>query len=213
MVPRYISRILIVCLLITIGLLLEFKGLLDANRMLELAREYADQWWLILVLILLQALFFTFALAGSFFLWIAAPIYSPPVATFILAAGGTLGGVGAYLFSRRLTSDWVEKIESSRTYKMLHKQDKFLSLFAMRVFPAFPHSLINYSSGILKVRLSHFIAAAILGISIKSYVYTNVIYNATSAATFSELMDLSTYGPLVIISALALAGVYFQSRT
>ncbi len=97
------------------GILLEVAGLLDAEKMLGIAREYADRWWLVLVLILLQLILFTFALAGSFLLWIVAPIYPPAMATFILAAGGTLGGITAYLFSKRITDGWIEKIEKSRT--------------------------------------------------------------------------------------------------
>ena len=212
MIKRHIKKLIIVALMITAGILLEVAGLLDAERMLAVARGYSDQWWLVVVLILLQAVLFTFALAGSFFLWIAAPLYPPAMATFILAAGGTLGGICAYLFSRRLTDEWVAKIEKSHIYRMLHKQDNFFTLFALRVFPAFPHSLVNYSSGMLNVKLTHFIAAAILGLSIKSYVYSNVIYNATSKASFDELLDISTYGPLIFLSLLTMAGVFINYK-
>ena len=212
MVKSHIKKLIIVVLLITAGILLEFAGLLDADKMLNIAREYTDHWWLVLVLILLQIVLFTFALAGSFFLWIVAPLYPPAMATFILAAGGTLGGITAYLFSKRLTDEWIEKIENSHTYKLLRKQDNFFTLFALRVFPAFPHALVNYSSGMLNVKLSHFIPAAILGISIKSYIYSNIIYNATTSASLEELLDISTYGPLILLSAITLMGVFIKYR-
>lgn len=212
MIKRHYKKLLIVALMITAGIILEFAGLLDAERMLNVAREYADHWWLVVVLILLQVVLFTFALAGSFFLWIAAPLYPPAMATFILAAGGTLGGICAYFFSRRLTDEWVEKIQNSHTYRLLHKQDNFFTLFALRVFPAFPHALVNYSSGMLNVKLSHFIVAAILGISIKSYVYANVIYNATTSASLEELLDISTYGPLILLSVITLLGVFINYK-
>ena len=212
MIKSHIKKLLIVALLITVGVLLEVVGLLDAEKMLTVARGYSDQWWLVVVLILLQTIMFTFALAGSFFLWIAAPLYPPAMATFILAAGGTLGGITAYFFSKRLTDDWVAKIEKSHAYKLLHKQDNFFTLFALRVFPAFPHSLVNYSSGILNVKLSHFIPAAMLGISIKSYIYSKVIYNATTSASLDELLDISTYGPLILLSVVTLAGVFIKYK-
>ncbi|MBN4063310.1 VTT domain-containing protein [Cardiobacterium sp. AH-315-I02] len=212
MILRYIKKLLIIALLITVGITLEVTGLLDTKTILAVAREYSQHWWLVLVLILLQAVLFTFALAGSLFLWVAAPLYPPPMATFILAAGGTLGGISAYFFSRRLADDWVLRIEKSHTYRLLHKHDNFFTLFALRVFPAFPHALVNYSSGILNVKLSHFIAAAILGISIKSYIYSDVIYNATTSASFDDLLELSTYGPLILLSAITILGVVINFK-
>lgn len=193
------------------GILLELAGLLDAEKMLLVARGYSEHWWLVLVLILLQIFLFTFALAGSFFLWIVAPIYSPVIATLILSTGATLGGITAYYFSRRLTDDWIDKIENSRTYKLMQKHDNFFTLFALRVFPAFPHALVNYSAGVLKVKLSHFILAAILGISIKTYIYSKVIYSATTSASVEELFSFSTYGPLILLSLLTLIGVLIKS--
>jgi len=212
MTQVYIKKLFIVAILITAGILLEMYGLLDTEKMLNIAREYADYWWLVVVLILLQTVLFTFALAGSLFLWVAAPLYPPAMATFILAAGGTLGGVTAYLFSKNLTDEWIKKIENSHTYKLLHKQDNFFVLFALRVFPAFPHSVVNYSSGILNVKLSHFILAAILGISIKSYIYSKVIYSATTSASIEDLLDITTYGPLILLSALTLIGVFIKYK-
>ena len=212
MTHRYFTKLLIVLFLISIGISMEISGLFDTQELLAIAREYSQHWWLVVVLILLQSVLFTFALAGSLFLWIAAPLYPPPMAAFILAAGGTLGGLGAYLFSEYLVDDWIVKIENSRTYKLLHKQDNFFTLFAMRIFPAFPHSLINYSAGILKVKLSYFLLAAILGISIKSYIYARVIYGASTAASLDTLLNISTLGPLVILSAMSLLGVFINYR-
>ena len=206
------NKLIIVALMISAGILLEIAGLLDAEKMLSIARQYSDKWWLVLILIILQIILFTFALAGSFFLWIVAPLYPPAMATFILAAGGTIGGVCAYLFSKRLTDDWIARIEKSHAYRLLHKHDNFFVLFALRVLPAFPHSLVNYSSGILKVKLSHFILAAISGLAIKCYIYSLVIYNAASSASIDDLFNISTYGPLVLLSMISLAGVFIKYR-
>ena len=152
MIQRHRIKLLLVILLVTLGVYLEIAGWLDARQLLEVARGYAQHWWLILILILAQAILFTFALAGSVFLWIAAPLYPPPVATFILAAGGTLGGLGAYYFSEYLTSDWRHRIENSRSYKLLHEQDNFFTLFAMRVFPAFPRPSSSDPSAVKSTR-------------------------------------------------------------
>jgi uncharacterized membrane protein YdjX (TVP38/TMEM64 family) len=212
MIKGYVKKLIILALLITAGILLQVGGLFDVEKMLPIAREYADHWWLVVVLILAQTVLFTFALAGSLFLWIAAPLYPPLLSTFILAAGATFGGITAYYFSRNMTDEWTHRIENSHAYKILHEQDNFFTLFALRVFPAFPHSLVNYSSGVLKVKLSHFIPAAFIGVGLKSYVYSNVIYNAASTSSFDELLNIKTFGPLLLLSALTLAGVYLKYR-
>ena len=212
MIRGHVNKLIIIVLLITLGLVLEIAGLLDVRQLLAIAREYTQHWWLIPILILAQVILFTFALAGSIFLWIVAPLYPPAMAAFILAAGGTLGGLGAYLFSNYLTEEWKTKIENSRSYKLLRAQDNFLSLFAMRVFPAFPHSLVNYSSGILNVKLSHFVLAAVLGIGIKSYIYARVIYHASSSLSLDMLLDISVFGPLVVLSLVSALGVYINYR-
>ena len=212
MIRRHVNKLVIVILLITLGFALDIAGLLDARQLLTLAREYTQHWWLIPVLILAQTILFTFALAGSIFLWIVAPLYAPATATFILAAGGALGGLGAYLFSGYLTEEWKTKIRNSRSYKLLQAQDNFLSLFAMRVFPGFPHSLVNYSSGILNAKLSHFVVAAVLGIGIKSYIYARVINSASNSLSLDMLLDISVFGPLVLLSVLSALGVYINYR-
>ena len=198
--------------LIAMCLILEFLGLVDLQELVAIACEYTQHWWLIVVLILLQALLFSFALAGSLFLWIAAPLYPPAMAAFILAIGGTLGGLGAYLLSRYLTQEWRQKVENSHVYQLLHSQDNFYTLFALRVFPAFPHAVINYSAGLLKAKLSHFIIAALLGIAIKSYLYARVIYAASSELTLDLLFDISVLGPLLLLSLASALAVYINYR-
>ena len=89
---------------------------------------------------------------------------------------------------------------------------KFLTLFAMRVFPAFPHSVVNYSAGMLEARLSHFILSAILGISIKSYVYAQVIYSASTSLSLNVLLDVWIVGPLVLLSAASATVVFINYR-
>ncbi|MDH5764876.1 MAG: VTT domain-containing protein [Gammaproteobacteria bacterium] len=208
----YIKKLFFLSVLIITGIIFEIAGWLDPEKLLLMAREHADNQWLIVILIICQVVLFTFALAGSSFLWITAPVYSPAMSTFILVAGSTLGGISAYYFSRRLTDDWIHKVENSRVYKLLRKEDNFLSLFALRIMPAFPHALINYSSGILNIKLSHFIPATILGIGIKAYVFSSVIHQASDASSIGDLLDFSIYSPLLLISSLILLGLFIKYK-
>ena len=205
-------KLTVIGLLIMMGVALELTGFVDVRELLVLARQFSQHWWLIVVLILLQALLFSFALAGSLFLWIAAPLYPPSMAAFILAVGGALGGLGAYFLSRYLSQEWRQKIENTHGYRLMHSQDNFYTLFALRVFPAFPHAIINYSAGLLDARLSHFIIAALLGIFIKSYLYARVIFSASSDLTFDLLLYFGVIGPLILLSLASALAMYFNYR-
>ena len=200
-------KLFILGVFIAIGALLQFYGLLDPEELIAIARQYADYWWLPVILVLLQALLFTFALAGTVFLWVAAVLFPPFTASIILAAGATLGGVSAYFFSATLSDEWVHRVENSHIYKLLRKQDNFFALLAMRIMPAFPHGLVNYSSGILKVNLAYFVPATFIGIGLKSYVYAPIIYQAAGGASLNDLLDISTFGPLILLSVVILGGV------
>ena len=203
------AKLMLILLLLAAGLVLQLAGLLDVDRVLELVRDLPRGWGLAVVLVLVQAVLFTFALAGSLFLWVAATLYPPPQAAMILAAGGTLGGLGAYFFSRYLTADWKRRIETSRGYRLLHSRGDFFSLFAMRIFPGFPHALVNYSAGILRARIDHFMIAAILGIFVKSYIYARAIYPASSELSLRVLLDFTILAPLLVLAVLSLSALFF----
>jgi uncharacterized membrane protein YdjX (TVP38/TMEM64 family) len=207
-----LARLILLLLLVAGGLVLQLAGLLDAEKLIVLTGDFSASWWLVLILVLAQAILFTFALAGSLFLWVAAPLYPPLVAALILAVGGTLGGLGAYLLSRSLTVDWKRRIEQSRAYRLLHSRGDFFSLFAMRVFPGFPHALVNYSAGILRARLDHFAIAAMLGIFIKSFIYARVIHSASNELSLLALLDLTVIGPLLLLAAISVAAVLVTRR-
>ena len=82
----------------------------------------------------------------------------------------------------------------------------------MRIFPAFPHLIVNYSAGLLRARLDHFVVAALLGVGIKSYVYARVIYSASSNATLEILFDIGIIAPLVALSCGSLLVMYLSHR-
>lgn len=211
-IPSYLLQPLIIILLLLAGFLLHIFGVIDTRKLLAAARIYAGQDWLPLVLIAVQVVLYTFALPGSTLLWVAAPLYPPLGASILLTTGGTLGGVSAWWFSRQLGEEWAEHGGHGRVYRLLREHNHFLTLFALRVFPGFPHSLINYAAGILRSRLAHFVPATILAMFVKYYLYAVVIHQAASAATVEDLLSFPVYGPLLGLSLLALAGVWVRHK-
>ncbi|MCK5091504.1 MAG: TVP38/TMEM64 family protein, partial [Gammaproteobacteria bacterium] len=148
--------IFLLLFLVIAGLILHYIDALEWRQVLEWAREYTQYWWLAPVLVGLQIVFFMFALPGSLFLWVATLLYPPVSATIILVAGSTLGGLAAYLISRTLATPWKKRIQQNQIFHTLQARGDFITLLALRIMPGFPHSVINYSSGILHLPISSF---------------------------------------------------------
>lgn len=200
-------KLIILVILVGLGITLKLTGKIDPEQLIVVARQYADHWWLGLLLVAIQTVLFTFAMAGSSMVWITAALFTPLTSTAIITAGTTLGAVSAYFFSKLLSEEWTQKIKNTRIYKLLHKEGNFLTLYALRMMPGFPHSVINYSSGILKIKFINFIPAAMLGTAVKTYVYSVVIYNTTTPGALSSSISVSTVWPLLLLSLLILAAV------
>ena len=203
-------KLIILIILAGLGISLELTGSINTEQLIAAARQYADHWWLAVLLVAIQTVLFTFAMAGSSMIWITAAIFTPLTSTTIITAGTTLGAISAYLFSQRLSVEWTQKIKNTRIYKFLHKEGNFLILYALRMMPGFPHSVINYSSGILKIKFINFIPATIFGTAVKTYVYSVLIYKSTTPGSLSNSIGISTVWPLLLLSLLIFAGVILK---
>jgi uncharacterized membrane protein YdjX (TVP38/TMEM64 family) len=203
-------KLFILIILVGLGIILQLTGSIDPEQLIAVTRQYADRWWLAVLLVAIQTVLFTFALTGSSLIWIAAALFPPLTSTAIITTGTTLGSVSAYLFSQRLSVEWTQKIKNTRIYKLLQKEGNFLILYALRMMPGFPHSVINYSSGILKIKFINFIPAAMFGTAVKTYVYSLLIYKTTTPGTLSNSIGISTVWPLLLLSLLILAGVFVK---
>lgn len=186
----------------------------DGNwlKALQWIRGFAQAWWLPLALILVQVFLYMFALPGPSLLWAAAAIYPPITATSILVAGGTLGGTAAYLLSRRLSESHLAQLRHSRYFLPLQRQGDFYTLCAMRLTPGFPNSVINYGSGILRLRLQSFIASTVIGLGVKAYLFSNVIFHAVVASGPVDMLKSEIVVPLLLLVGLLFLARYIQRR-
>lgn len=192
--------------LVALGLAAQALDLIDWRATLELAREHAARWWLPPALVLLQVVLFAFALPGSAVLWLAAPLLAPAAATAVLTVGGCAGALAAYAFAQRLTGVSLQRLQAHRGYRILQRESDFLLLCALRLVPAFPHSVINYAAGTLRVRLVPFAVSAAIGFGAKAWLYANVIHNALAAERLADLANAQVLWPLVaLVAALLIA--------
>lgn len=213
-IRRYLLPTALVFGLLLLGLAAYLFYLADGHwqQALQWIRDHSQAWWLPPALILIQVLLYMFALPGPSLLWAAAAIYPPLVATSILVAGGSLGGVAGYLLSRRLSTSHLAHLRENRHFQRLQRQGDFFTLCALRLTPGFPNSIINYGSGILRLPLGHFIVASLIGISVKAFLFSNVIYHAVAASGPADMLRHEIIVPLLVLVGLLFLARFIQRR-
>lgn len=201
--------------LVALGLAAQALDLIDWRATLDLARDHAARWWLPPALVLLQVALFAFALPGSAVLWLAAPLYPPAAAVAILTAGGCGGALAAHALARRLSGNALARVRAGRGFRVLQREGDFLVLCALRLAPGMPHSVINYASGVLNLRLAPFLGSSAVGFGLKSYLYSSVIHGALAADRPADLLAPGVVWTLVgsvVVSLAARAVVRRRHR-
>ncbi len=94
----------------------------------------------------------------------------------------------------------------------LERRGDFLTQCALRVLPGFPHSVVNFAAGLLRLPLSTFVMAAIIGLVLKWAVYASAIFGALEAVESEEAISANVILPLVALTLLLLAGAWLRRR-
>jgi len=166
----------------------------------------------IISVILVMAVTLALGLPGSIGLWLIAPFYTPLAATPMLIVGSVLGALGAYWLSARVGDRWTPKGLTRKIMRRLEQRSDFLTQCALRVLPGFPHSVVNYAAGLLRLPLGTFLMAAIIGLGVKWAVYASAIYGALEAVEKEEALSVSVVLPLLALTVLLLVGAWVRRR-
>jgi uncharacterized membrane protein YdjX (TVP38/TMEM64 family) len=156
------------------------------------------------LIVLLMALLMSFGLPGSMCFWLIAPFHPPLAATALLVTGSCAGAIGAYHVGARLSAATPATRIGRQVNALLARRSDLLTQIALRMLPGFPHVLVNFTCGILKLPLPTFISAAVIGLTIKWAVYSSAVYGATSALQAEKSLSLSTLMPLAILGIMVL---------
>jgi uncharacterized membrane protein YdjX (TVP38/TMEM64 family) len=203
-------KILILISILAAGIIAQKMDLLDLTRALTEIEDIADLWWVPPASVLIQVALYMFALPGSIVIWTLGVIYHPLPATLLAMAGGTFGSLAAYFLAGRLSVSWTEKFSGTTVFKTLQRNAGFLNLCALRCLPGFPHSIINYSAGMLKVRVMPFILSSAVGFAFKGYIYSSAVYTAFHIEEEETAITLWTAWPLLVLAGFSLAGFLIQ---
>jgi uncharacterized membrane protein YdjX (TVP38/TMEM64 family) len=197
------SLILILCLmLIAVAVFMQSFSMQD---LLEIGAQLATRPETIIVLIVLQALLYAFALPGTAVVWLVAPFHTILASICILLAGSVLGALAAYKISAQFSEDWRPQKAVWLLNILRHRSDVYTQC-ALRILPGFPHWAINYGAGALKVPLLPFLVAATVGLSVKWALYSWLIHDISNAAQAENALELSSLLPLIALAVLVLVG-------
>ncbi len=203
---------LLLGVLILAGLVLASWHTRELAQFLEWGERIADLPVAIVAAVLLMAVLFTFALPGSLMLWVIAPFHSPVVSVIMLLVGSVAGAFGAHRFSHRVGKRWAPGKNAERIVALLERRSDLLTQTAMRVFPGFPHSFVNYAGGVLGLPLGPFLLAALLGLTVKWGVYATAVHGAVEAIETGDALQLATVLPLFVLAGLLLLGALVRRR-
>jgi uncharacterized membrane protein YdjX (TVP38/TMEM64 family) len=203
---------LLLGLLILAGLGLASWHTRELAQFLEWGDRIADFPVAIVAVVVLMAVLFTFALPGSLVFWVIAPFHSPLVSVIMLLIGSVAGAFGAHRFSHRVGKRWSPGKNAERMVELLEQRSDLLTQTALRVFPGFPHSFVNYAGGVLGLPLGPFLLAALLGLTVKWGVYATAVHGAVEAIETGDALHLGTVLPLFALAGLLLLGAFARRR-
>ncbi len=159
------------------------------------------------------------ALIVFFLVYVAVTALSLPVAAALTLAAGalfgrwlgsaavsaasTLGATLAFLGSRYLLRDWVQRRYGERlgpVHRGLERDGAYY-LFTLRLVPLVPYFLINLGMGLTRMRVRTFALVSWLGMLPGTFLYVNA---GTALAAVDEPGDILS---LEVLGALALLGI------
>ncbi len=199
-------------------------GPVEPATLLVWGERAAAQPWFVIGTVGVMALMFTVGLPGSLCLWLLAPFHPPWLATILLTVGGVLGAAGAYWFSSWVGQGWKPGRIGRRVMRLLSRQGGLLTQVALRVLPGFPHQVVNFGAGLLRLPRRRFVAATTIGLTVKWAVYASAVYGVTEvviageassaaeAVTTGEALQPGVLIPLVVLTALLLTGALVRRR-
>ena len=123
--------------------------------------------------------------------------------TLFVNLGATTGATLAFLASRYLLHDWVERKFGKwlAPVQQGFAQNAFSYLMTLRLIPLFPFFVVNLVSGLTRMKVGTYVAATALGIIPGSFVYA---YAGRQLGTINSLKDIVSPG---VIGAFVLLGI------
>ncbi|WP_248730246.1 MULTISPECIES: TVP38/TMEM64 family protein [Halomonadaceae] len=184
----------------------------DLSAFRHWAEEASHHPLTMLAVMLIMAVTLAVGLPGSIGLWLIAPFHPPWIATLMLLIGSLGGALGAYWLAARFRQRMTPKGLTKRIMTLMSERSDAFTQCAFRILPGFPHSVINYAAGLLRLPLGTFVVAALLGLGVKWAVYASAIHGALEAVESGDAFSIDVLLPLIALTLLLLMGAWVRRR-
>lgn len=186
---------------------------LKANRDNLLAYTDAHYVSSVLIFIALYCLQTAFSLPGAAIFTLAGGfLFGSFVGTLYVNIAATSGATLAFLASRYLLRDWVERKFGERLGSIQEgfAKNAFSYLMTLRLIPLFPFFLVNLVSGLTRIRLGIYVLATAIGIIPGSFVYANAGRQLGTINSLSEIASPRVLGAFALLGLLALVPIFYR---
>ena len=127
-------------------------------------------------------------LPGSLLTLLGGALFGPLWGTIYNLTGATIGAMIAFLISRYLASNWVEKKSAGKMQQLIKgvESEGWRFVAFTRLVPLFPFNLLNYALGLTKISFNQYSIATFIFMLPGALAYTYIGYIGKEAATGGE---------------------------
>ena len=135
---------------------------------------------------------------------LAGALFGRWVGTAVVSAAATLGATLAFLGSRYLFRDFIQRRwgDKLRAVNAGVARDGAYYLLALRLVPVFPFFLINLGMGLTPLRVGTFVGVSFVGMLPGTFVYVNA--GSTAQETIRSPQDVLSWQMGLALALLAL---------
>jgi uncharacterized membrane protein YdjX (TVP38/TMEM64 family) len=176
---------------------------------------YTDQHYTasVAIYIVLYCLQTTFSLPGATIFTLAGGfLFGSVLGTLYVNVAATSGATLAFLASRYLMRDWVERTFGNRLGPIQEgfAKNAFSYLLMLRLVPLFPFFLVNLVSGLTRISVGTYVLATAVGIVPASFVFANAGRQLGSIQSLSEIASPRVLGAFALLGLLSLVPVFYR---
>jgi len=129
-------------------------------------------------------------LPGSVLTIVGGVLFGPVWGTFYNLTGATIGAIMAFLIARYLASDLVSRKIGGRLKQLVEgvEAEGWRFVAFVRLVPLFPFNLLNYTLGLTRIRLFHYVVTSYICMLPGAIAYTYLGYAGRNAVAGGEGM-------------------------